>query len=142
MIILASDHGGFELKEKIKEYLSQNNEVVDVGAFEYDEKDDYPRYAKLAMNTMKDYKNARAIVVCGSGIGVNITCNRFKGVYAAVGISPKQIALARRHNNINVLNLSGRSMNIKKAKKIIDAFLTVDFEGGRHIRRIKAIDTL
>ena len=140
MIILASDHGGYELKEKIKNYLAKNYDVVDVGAFVYDDKDDYPKYAKLAMQRMIESKNARAIVLCGSGVGMSIICNRYKGIYATVGVSEEQVRLARQHNNINVLNLGGRNTSFAKAKKLIEVFLNTDFENGRHTKRLNAID--
>lgn len=140
MIILASDHGGYELKEKLKNYLAKNYDVVDVGAFVYDDKDDYPKYAKLAMQRMVESKNACAIILCGSGVGMNIACNRYKGIYAVVGTSTEQVRLARQHNNVNVLNLGGRNISFAKAKKLIEIFLNTKFDGGRHEKRLNSID--
>lgn len=143
MIILASDHAGLWLKEEIKKYLVKKGEnIVDVGPFEEDPKDSYAIYTDQAMRRLQENKDAKAIVMCGTGMGVNIMCNRYKGVYAVVGITVDQVALARLHNNVNVLNLGGRVLTATKAKKLVDAFLTSPFEGGRHIKRIKQIDEL
>lgn len=141
MIILAADHGGFQLKEKIKKYLvKQNQDVVDVGAFEEQPLDDFTKYTKLAMARMKENNKAKAIVVCGSGVGASIVCNRYAGVYAAIGINEEQVRLARQHNDINVLNLGGRTTTFAKAKRMIDVFFSEKCIGGKYTRRMKDID--
>lgn len=141
MIILAADHGGFELKEKLKKYLiKQGQDIVDIGAFEEQPLDDFTKYAKLAMARMKENKKAKSIVVCGSGVGVAIVCNRYPGIYAAVGINEEQVKLSRQHNHINVLNLAGRTTTFAKAKKMVDIFLSEPALGGKYAKRMKEID--
>ncbi len=143
MVILAADHAGYELKEEIKKYLVKNKyDVVDVGAFEINLTDSYVPFVKLAVSSMQRDPDSKAIVCCGSGIGVNIACNRFNGIYAVVGTSVDQVKLARLHNNANVLNFGGRVISSAKAKPIVRAFLESPFEGGRHIPRIQELDKL
>ncbi len=141
MIILAADHGGLELKEKIKNHLrKEGNDIVDVGAFDLDPADSYTFYMKLAVKRMLENKEAKGIFFCRSGVGPSIIANRNKGVYAAVAISKEQVAIARGHNNINVLSISSDTTSVKKAKEMIKTFLDVKFEGGRHTKRVKDID--
>lgn len=141
MIILAADHGGLELKEKIKEFLQkEGRDIVDVGAFELDPADSYTFYMKLAMKRMVESKDAKAILFCRSGVGPTIIANRNKGVYAAVAFSSQQVATARGHNNVNVLTISSDTTSVLKAKTMVKTFLETDFEGGRHSKRVKDID--
>ena len=138
MIILASDHAGYLLKEEIKKFFnSENIIVIDVGCYSREKPDDYPDFAKAAnLKVAEDPRNV-GIYICGSGIGMSIVANRNPKIRAALCMNETFASLARRHNDANVLCLSGRYTSAKKAIKIIKVFLTTDFEGGRHARRIK-----
>ena len=159
-IYLASDHAGFELKEKIKEYLEEKEyKIEDVGAHEYNASDDYPDFIKLAAQEVsKDFNNVCAIIFGGSGQGEAMVANRFPKVRCAVfygGKPPTQelniegktsddpldfIKLSRTHNDTNMLSLGARFVTFEEAKKAIDLWLNTDFEGGRHERRVEKID--
>lgn len=141
MIYVASDHAGFELKEKIKQYLDKLElEYIDLGA-NSTESVDYPFYAKALAEEVASSENARGILICGTGIGMSIAVNRFKKVRGALCCSVKMAKLARQHNDANVLVLGARSKTMKfKYKKIINTFLNTNFEGGRHIKRVELLD--
>ena len=142
MIIVGCDHGGFELKNKIKDYLVDLDEIVlDVGALELDELDDFSTYARLIAKSMKK-ENAKAIAICGSGVGMCIALNRYEGIYAANGIDSEKVKLARQHNNINALCLGGRMVSYKDAEKMVKAFLETEFLGGKYQKRIDDIDNM
>lgn len=142
MIIIGCDHGGFELKNKLKEYLLQRGEkVLDVGAEVYDELDDFSYFAKLVANNMKS-NGCRGIAICGSGVGMCIALNRYKGIYAVNGIDHEKVALSRKHNNINALALGGRMVSFEDARKMVDAFLETEFLGGKYQKRIDDIDLM
>ena len=141
MLILACDHGGFELKEQLKDYLTgKGQKVEDMGALVYDAQDDFPLFAKPAIKKILADKKNKGILICGSGVGVNICCNRHIGIYAAVCRTAEEAAVARGHNDINVLNLGGRNTDFNTAKQIADAFLTTKCLGGKHTRRMKECD--
>ena len=141
MIVIGCDHGGLELKNKIKDYLVDLDEIVlDVGAFEFDELDDFSTYAKLIAKNMKE-ENAKGIAICGSGVGMCIALNKFKGIYAVNGIDGDKVSLARQHNNINALCLGGRMIDFENATKMVDAFLKTEFLGGKYQKRIDDIDS-
>ena len=135
-ISLGSDHAGFKTKQDIKEYLiSKGIEVVDVGTYDGTISTDYPDYAIKAAELVSKKETDFAIVVCGTGLGVSISANKVIGI-RAVPIETVEFAkLARQHNNANVLALSGRFVELELNKKIVDAFLETQFEGGRHERR-------
>lgn len=138
MIILASDHAGFILKEEIKKFFNKENIIaIDVGCYSREQLDDYPDFAKSAnQKVIEDDRNV-GIYICGTGIGMSIVSNRNPKIRAALCMNEQFASLARRHNDANVLCLPGRFMNKRKAIKIVKVFLTTDFEGGRHARRIK-----
>lgn len=139
-IAIASDHGGFELKsELIQKLISDGHDIYDLGTYSTDSVD-YPLYGKLCAEAVLSEKAARGIVVCGSGIGISIAANRFKGIRCALCTSVKMAELSRMHNNANMLALGGRLTSTEKAFKIVDTWLSTDFEGGRHERRINALD--
>lgn len=145
MIYLATDHAGFELKEKLKIYLQElGYEVKDFGAFSYDENDDYPDFIRLAAEAVaKNPEKDKAVVLGGSGQGEAISANRFKGVRAVVyyGKDEKIITLSREHNNANVLSFGARFLTEEEAKRAIKLWLETEFRGEeRHVRRIKKID--
>lgn len=145
-IYIASDHAGYELKEKLVEYLvgENGNEIIDKGAFEYNENDDYPDFVSLvAEEVSKNPNEARGIILGGSGQGEAIVANRFKDVRAVVyyGGNQKIVELSRQHNNANVLSLGARFMDEETAKETVKIWLNTAFsEGDRHIRRIGKID--
>lgn len=147
-IILAADHAGFQLKEAIKSYLqSQKYEVVDVGAHELRDGDDYPEYmAAAALKVAQDIEgNTKAVIFGGSGEGEAIMANRFPGVRALVwyGGNTEILKLSRQHNNANVLSIGARFVDEKTAKDAVDLWLSTDFSHEeRHQRRIEQIDSM
>lgn len=141
MIYIGTDHRGFELKEKIKSWLSEwNYEFVDKGAFEYNKDDDYPDFAlAVADEVVKDDKN-RGILLCGSDIGVTIVANKIKGIRAGGATIVQQIKKAVTDDNINILTLGADYIGPDDAKEIIKVFLETNFLGEeRFLRRINKI---
>ena len=134
-IALASDHAGYELKEALKAYLEGRAEILDLGTNSI-ESVDYPDFGKAMGEAITNNKAERGILVCGSGIGISIAANRFPLVRAALCTSSEMAGLSRQHNDANVLALGARLVDIDTAKQCVDAFLTTEFEGGRHQRRI------
>ena len=142
-IHLATDHAGLELKEKVKLYLSDlNYEVIDHGAYEYDALDDYPDFIFPCANAVSNDPESKGIILGGSGQGEAMAANRVKGVRAAVFYNgPDEIIkLSRQHNNANILSLGARFMSEQEMYKIIEVWLSTDFESGRHQRRIEKLD--
>ena len=142
-IHIASDHAGLELKEKVKLYLSDlNYEVIDHGAYEYDALDDYPDFIFPCANAVSNDPESKGIILGGSGQGEAMAANRVKGVRAAVFYNgPDEIIkLTRQHNNANILSLGARFMSEEEMYKIIEVWLSTDFESGRHQRRIEKLD--
>lgn len=143
-IYLASDHAGFELKEKIKIFLRQlGHEVFDEGAFAVNPDDDYPDFIKLAAKEVQSNPGQyRGIIFGGSGVGEAIVANRFSGVRAVVYDGNQQaVVLSRQHNDSNILSLGARLLSEAEAEEIIKLWLTTDFSGDdRHRRRIDKID--
>ncbi len=136
-----ADHGGFELKEALKAHLRANGlTVTDFGATTKDPADDYPDFAKPVAEAVAGGKAELGLLVCTSGIGVSITANKVSGVRAALICDEESAALARRHNDVNVLCLSGKKTSAELGKKILDAFINAKFEGGRHERRVLEMD--
>jgi ribose 5-phosphate isomerase B len=139
-IIIGSDHAGFDLKERVKEWLEQRGyEVEDAGA-RSPEQVDYPDYAHLVAAAVASGRRARGVVMCGTGIGVSIAANRHPGVRAAVVCSEETARLAREHNDANVLALGGRTTDPQLAERILDVWLKTPFAGGRHARRVAKIE--
>ena len=161
IIALAADHGGYELKDAIKEHLKKmgvapnpklNDEgvtdgtqekiqIVDLGT-NSEESVDYPDYGKACAEAVASGKADLGIVCCGSGIGISIAANKVKGVRCALCTSIEMAALARRHNNANMLALGGRTTPTYTAIEIIDTWLNSKFEGGRHARRVAKLDEM
>tara|TARA_B110000014_G_C19955859_1_gene494657 strand:+ start:102 stop:545 length:444 start_codon:yes stop_codon:yes gene_type:complete len=135
-LVLASDHAGYDLKEKIKNYLENNNfNIRDLGPFNEDSVD-YPDYGDILGKFILENKNSIGIAICGSGIGISIALNRRPGIRAALCNNEEVAKLSRNHNDANILVLAGRFITLKKSSIIIDIFLKESFEGGRHKRRI------
>ena len=142
-IALASDHGGFELKEDIKRYLISNNyEVLDLGTYNGEESVDYPNYGKACGEAVVGGKADKGIVFCGTGIGISITANKVKGVRCALCTSEFMAEMSRCHNDANLLALGGRTTELELALEIVKTWLKTDFEGGRHQRRVDLIDQM
>ena len=143
IIHIATDHAGLELKEKVKSYLSKlDYEFVDHGAYEYDALDDYPDFIFPCAKAVSNDSNSKGIILGGSGQGEAMAANRVKGVRAAVFYNgPDEIIkLSRQHNDANILSLGARFMSDQEMYKIIELWLSTDFELGRHKRRIEKLD--
>jgi ribose 5-phosphate isomerase B len=135
-IALSADHAGVDLKDALAVWLrDEGHEVADLGTYGH-ESVDYPDFGARAARAVIDGSAERAIAVCGSGIGISIAVNRFAGARCALVNEPLSAALARQHNDANVLALGGRLTGIEMAKACVTAFLTTPFEGGRHQRRV------
>ncbi|MDD6190375.1 MAG: ribose 5-phosphate isomerase B [Firmicutes bacterium] len=143
LIAIASDHGGFALKEKIKEYLREREDVkiVDLGT-NSEESVDYPVYGKACAEAVASGKADRGIVICGTGIGISIAANKVKGIRCGLCTSVEMAELTRKHNNANMLALGGRTTEEKLAVEITAAWLDTEFEGGRHQRRTDMLDNM
>lgn len=144
-IFIAADHRGFELKNKIIEYLHEKNiRIEDLGNYQYDPQDDYPDFArKVAQAVLQNTKEFFGIVICGSGVGVSIVANRFPGIRCAIGFKKDQIIHARQNDGINVLALPSDYIDFETTKEFIDVFLqTQPNPQEKYVRRIKQIDTL
>jgi ribose 5-phosphate isomerase B len=146
-ILLGCDHAGFELKETIRDFLSgKGYEVDDMGAFEYEDGDDYPiLLAPLAVQIAQEPDRYRGIVIGGSGQGEAMICNRFPGVRAAVyyGGSTEIIELSRQHNNANVLSLGARFLSEEEACEAVELWLQTEFSNdARHLRRNTMLDEI
>tara|TARA_B100000886_G_scaffold258042_1_gene183082 strand:+ start:833 stop:2524 length:1692 start_codon:yes stop_codon:yes gene_type:complete len=139
-IAIASDHAGYQLKEKIKLNLEDNGYgVLDLGT-NSEEAVDYPDYGKsLAQNILKGNVK-RGIALCGTGIGISIAANRYSGIRAALCNNEEMAIQARKHNNANIIALGARSIDFQCASKCVDAFLNTDFEGERHTNRVNKIE--
>ena len=138
-ICIASDHAGYDLKEKIKIFLiSKNVSVIDLGP-QSKKSVDYPDYAKKTAKRVLKKKSEAGILVCGSGTGMAITANKFKGIRAAQCYSKKSTILSRQHNNANIICLGSRILKKKDAFKFVNYFLKTKFEAGRHQKRINKI---
>ena len=138
-IFLSSDHGGFELKEKVKSFLIDNNfEYEDLGCSSL-EPVDYPDFAKLLSKKIKDKNNSKGILFCGTGIGISMAANRFPHIRAALCTTVEMASKSRKHNDANVLALGGRILEDKLALEIVKEFLQTEFEAGRHSLRVNKI---
>ncbi len=139
-IAIGADHAGFELKEQIKTYLIEKG--YDVKNFGTDSSDsvDYPLFIRPVAEAVAKGEFERGIVLAGSGNGEAIVANRVKGIRCALCWNFESARLAREHNDANVLSLGARLIDLETAKSIVDIWLTTDFDGGRHERRIRQID--
>ncbi len=141
-IVLASDHGGYELKEVIKNHLTEKGyDIMDLGTTS-EESVDYPDYGYAAGEVVAQGKADAGIVFCGSGIGICIAANKVKGVRCALLTSVEMAVLAKSHNDANVISLGGRLTPPDLAIEIVDTWLTTDVAGGRHQRRIDKLNQL
>ncbi|MEI6858143.1 ribose 5-phosphate isomerase B [Psychrilyobacter sp.] len=139
-IAIGSDHGGFELKEKVINFLTINGyEVLDLGCDSMDSVD-YPKYGRLVGEAVVEKKADKGIVICGTGIGISIAANKVKGVRAALCTNTTMAKLTREHNDANVLSMGARMVGDILALEMVDVFLTTKFEGGRHQKRIDQLE--
>ena len=138
-ICIASDHGGFDLKQTIKDHLIKKNiSIIDLGPLE-NKTVDYPDYAKKLAYRIKEKKSDVGILVCGSGTGMAISANKIKTIRAAVCYNMKSTRLSREHNNANIISLGARLTSKKLSLRLVETFLKTKFEGGRHLKRINKI---
>ena len=138
MIFIGSDHGGFELKEKIKAFLKEKGvEFEDLGTFS-EESCDYPDIAKAVAQKVAQ-TNSKGILICGTGIGMSIAANKVKGIRCALCHDAYTAEYSRKHNNANIIAFGGRTTGVEIAKQMVEIFLEEEFEGGRHKRRIDKI---
>ncbi len=139
-VAMACDHGGLELKETLKKFLSNaDNEIVDLGVHCTDSMD-YPDKAHEIAEAVLAGKADFGVLVCGTGIGVSIAVNRHPGIRAALCTDPFMARMSREHNDANILCLGGRVIGPSLAEDIVHAFLCGEFQGGRHARRIEKIE--
>lgn len=139
---MGSDHAGFEYKQIIMEWLKeQGHQVLDFGAFS-EESVDYPDFAFPAAEAVSAGVADYGVIICGTGIGVNIVSNKVQGIRAANCCTPEMAELARQHNNANVLNFGARLINIDLAKEITETFIEGEFLGDRHMIRVEKIHFL
>lgn len=137
-IAIASDHGGFEMKEAIKQHYKEFD-MLDLGTNTPDSVD-YPDFAKKMVQTLFAKKADLGILICGTGIGISIAANRYKGIRAALIYNSEVAKLAKQHNNANVLVFGGRTMDVDDVINSIDTFIQSEYEGGRHQRRLDKIE--
>ena len=138
-IAVGSDHAGFHLKEHVRQVLeSQGHEILDVGTVSPDSVD-YPHFAMEASRLVAEGEAERAVLACGSGVGVSIVANKVAGVRAFNAHDSSEAEMARRHNDANVVALSGSRVAPEQADRIVATFLRTSFEGGRHARRVGQI---
>ncbi len=137
---LGSDHGGFELKEQLKGYLEEKGyEVVDYGTYS-EESVDYPEIGRKVAHAVIGEEVELGILVCGTGIGIGISANKVEGIRCAMCSDTYSARMSRAHNNANMISLGGRVVGRDLAFEIIDTWLSTDFEGGRHERRVNKIE--
>ncbi len=141
-IAMGCDHGGYALKETVKKLLEENgHEVVDCGTHST-ESCDYPVFGEAAARKVQSGECERGIVVCTTGIGISIAANKVRGVRCALCHDPLSAEMSRRHNNANMLALGAGIVGKNMAERIVSVFLSTEFEGGRHARRVGLLDEI
>ena len=139
-IVMGSDHAGFPLKEEVKQkLLNEGHEIIDVGTHSA-ESVDYPIYGKAVGEAVAAGEAERGIVVCGSGIGISIACNKVQGIRCALCTSVEMAEMCRRHNDANVIAMGARMIEKDLAFAMVDKWLETEFEGGKHLRRINMLE--
>lgn len=139
IVAMAADHAGFKLKEAMKTVVAELGfEVLDLGT-DSSESVDYPDYGNLAAEAVLDGKASRGIIICGSGVGISIAANRHAGIRSALCTNGLAARLARQHNDANMLALGARLVGEAVAADCVKEFLTTEFEGGRHQRRVEKL---
>jgi ribose 5-phosphate isomerase B len=141
-IALASDHAAYDLKNILVDFLkSENHKIMDFGTSSNDSCD-YPDFSYPAADAVAKGEADFGIIICGSGIGMSIVCNKVSGIRSANCLTEEMAVLARQHNNANILNMGARLIDPETAKKITSVFLNTKFEGGRHEKRVGKIHNL
>ena len=138
-ILIGNDHAGYSLKLSIIKNLEDKYEFFDKGSYS-DESVDYPDYASIIAKEIQSEKGDLGIIICGTGNGVCMTANKFKGIRAVICWNEEIAKLAKQHNNANIICMPSRFIKEEEAIKIIESFILEKFEGGRHERRIKKIN--
>jgi len=141
-IAIGADHAGFPLKEELKGLLKEQNHLIMDAGTNGSDPVDYPDFVKDVVENVLSGAADRGILICGSGIGMSIAANRYPGIRAALCLDPETARLSRAHNDSNVLVLAGRKTDVETARAIVNTWLSTGFEGGRHERRLKKIETL
>ncbi len=141
-VYIGADHRGFNLKEELKVWLKKKGyEVVDVGAYEFNEEDDYPDFGEKVAKEIAGNREERGILLCGSGHGMDITANRFKEVRSILGFNLEVVKQGRLHEDANVLSLPADWVDEELAKEMVRMFLETEFFGeARHRRRIEKLE--
>lgn len=139
MIALGSDHGGFDLKERVKAYLDREGIPYQDYGCHSKESCDYPVFGKAAAEAVASGVCEKGIVICTTGIGISIAANKVRGIRCALCGDPLSASLTRRHNNANMLAMGAGIVGKNLAENIVDTFLNTQFEGGRHERRVNAL---
>lgn len=142
MIALGSDHGGYKLKEEIKKYLDEIGiEYKDFGT-NSEERCDYPEFAEKVAKAVQKKECEKGILVCGTGFGVSIVANKFKGIRCASCWNEEVARLLKGHNNANIIALPGRFINVSQAIVILRAWIATEFMEGRHAERLQMIENI
>jgi len=142
MIAIASDHGGYALKEHIKAYLAAKGITCTDFGTDSTDSCDYPVFGKAAAEAVASGRCTKGIVICTTGIGISITANKVKGIRCALCADSLSAEMTRRHNNANVLAMGAGIVGPNLAERIVDTFLSTEFEGGRHERRVNLISAM
>ena len=142
MIAIASDHGGYHLKEHIKAYLAAKGITCEDFGTNSTESCDYPVFGKEAAEAVASGQCEKGIVICTTGIGISITANKVKGIRCALCADSLSAEMTRRHNNANMLAMGAGIVGPNLAERIVDTFLNTEFEGGRHQRRVDLISAM
>lgn len=138
--VLATDHAGFSLKEAIKEHLTKRGiDVIDVGTFS-EERVDYPEIIRKGCAVVLE-QDIPGLIFGGSGIGESMAANKVRGIRSARCVTVEDAEMCRKHNNANVMSMGGRMVDPEVAKKMVDVFLSTDFDGGRHEKRVDDLET-
>jgi ribose 5-phosphate isomerase B len=142
MIVIGSDHGGFELKEAVKALLFERSIAVEDLGTDNGDSVDYPDFGERVARKVSTGEAEKGVLVCGTGIGMSIVANKFPGVRAALAADPYMAKMAKQHNNANILVLGGRVIDENEAREMVATWLDVEFEGGRHQSRLDKISVL
>ena len=140
MIAIASDHGGYALKEHIKAYLAAKGITCQDFGCETPDRCDYPVFGKAAAQAVASGQCEKGIVICTTGIGISISANKVKGIRCALCSEPLSAEMTRRHNDANMLAMGGGLIGNNMADRIVEVFLNTEFEGGRHQRRVNKLE--
>lgn len=137
-IAIASDHAGYKLKQELITQFSQKYQITDLGT-DSEESVDYPDFAYKAVDYLKEHKDSLGVIICGSGVGVNIAANRHSHIRAVLCHDAEEVGMARKHNDVNVLTIGARRTSLEQAIEIVEKFVTTAFEGGRHEKRVSKL---